>query len=140
MKISLFSVVKQALRSSGANATNKHISNVSMCAPFLLEAAKRCDKIFSVPPQSTAHTTRDSKADILKIQERLQEAGIITEDKKRNMPKFEDPTQNGLHTLCKKEWLQKHLASTENLHDEQEHFQGEIDLDYELSDIAYTFH
>ena len=139
--MNLFSVVKQTLRSSGANATNKHITNVSMCAPLLLEAAKRCDKIFSVPPPSTAHTTRDSKTDIMKIRERLQEAAITTEDKARNIPKFVDPTHSGLDTLCKREWLQKHLASTgyeENLQDEQE--QGEIDLDYELSDISYTFH
>ena len=87
------------------------------------------------------HTTRDSKTDIMKIRERLQEAAITTEDKARNIPKFVDPTHSGLDTLCKREWLQKHLASTgyeENLQDEQE--QGEIDLDYELSDISYTFH
>lgn len=112
-----------------------------MCAPFLLEAAKKCDKIFSVTSQSTSHTTRDSKRDIMKIHKHLQEAGITTEDKKRKTPQFIDPTQCGLDTLCKREWLQKHLASTgcvENLQDEQEN--DEINLEYELSDITYTFH
>ena len=79
----LFRVVKQALRSSGANVTNKHISEVSMCALFLLEAAKRCDKVFTVPPKSTAHTVADSKSDIRKIRERLLERDITMENSTR---------------------------------------------------------
>lgn len=131
----LFRVVKQTLRSSGANVTDQHIRNVSMCASFLLEAAKKCDKIFAVTPRSTAHTIRDSNVDIKKIREHLLEKGITKEDKDRTAPAFIDPTNSGLDTLCKGDWLQKHLASTgcDNLHNEQEH--DEIDLDYELSDV-----
>lgn len=51
-------VVKQALRCSRAN-----ITDISQCALFLLEAAKKCDRIFRVPPSSTAHTIRDSKSE-----------------------------------------------------------------------------
>lgn len=128
--------MKQTLRSSGANVTDKHITNVSMCASFLLEAAKKCDEMFSVTPRSSAHTIRESNTDIRKIQEHLLEKGITTEDQQRNMPAFVDPTQSGLDTLCKGDWLHKHLESTgceENLQDEQEH--GEIELDHELSDL-----
>ncbi len=107
-----------------------------MCAAFLLEAAKKCDKMFSATPHSTAHTVRDSNTDIRKIRDHLLEKEITTEDKKRATPAFVDPTQSGLDTLSKADWLQKHLVSTgreENLQDEQEHC--EIDLNYELSDI-----
>jgi hypothetical protein len=48
----------------------------------------------------------------MKIREHLPENGITTEDQERKMPAFIDPTQSGLDTLCKGEWLQKHLAST----------------------------
>ena len=39
-------VLKQALRSSGANATEKHIENVSLCGMFLMEAAHKVDSEF----------------------------------------------------------------------------------------------
>lgn len=107
-----------------------------MCASFLLEAAKKCDKIFSVTPRSTAHTIRDSNTDIRKIQEHLLEKGVTTAKEQRTSPAFIDPTQTGLDTLCKSDWLEKHLAYTgceENLQDGHEH--GEVDLECELSDL-----
>ena len=132
----LFRVVKQALRSSGANVTNKHISEVSMCALFLLEAAKRCDKVFAVPPKSTAHTVADSKSDIRKIREHLLERDITMENSTRTTPSFEDPTESGLNKLTNADWLHKHLQSSseDNLQDEQSH--DEIDIDYELADVS----
>lgn len=126
-----FRVVKQALRSSGANVTEKHIRDVSMCALFLLEAAKKCDTVFKVSKQSTAHTIRDANADILKIQAMLLEKNIVTEDVTRTQPGFVDPTVSGIDTLTKGDWLEKHLASKveENLQIEE---RGEVDIDFEL--------
>ena len=43
-------VLKQALRSSGANATQKHIEEVSLCSLFLMEAAKKADRTFGLTP------------------------------------------------------------------------------------------
>lgn len=95
-------VIKQALRSSGANATDKHVVDVSMCALFLLEAAKKCDGVFAVTPKSTSHTVRDSKADIKKIQLHLLEKGITKEDTTTsNQDKFTDPTESGMATLTR---------------------------------------
>lgn len=89
------------MRSSGANVTEAHIRDVSMCALFLLQAAKKCDSVFGVAPQSTAHTVRDSKADIRKIQEQLCEKGVTKENNNRNTPgpEFIDPTVSGLDTV-----------------------------------------
>lgn len=128
--------MKQALRCSGANVTDKHITDVSMCALFLLEAAKKCDLVFGVPPSSTAHTVRDSQSDIVKIRTMLMEKEITTENSSRTTPPFLDPTQKGLTTLTKGDWLQKQLSSKcdSNLQDEQSH--GEVDIDYELADVS----
>ena len=102
-----------------------------MCALFLLEAAKKCDKVFAVPPQSTLHTVRDAEADIKKIHQHLL---ITKEVKDRTTPSFLDPTESGLNTLTKGEWLQKQLQSKvdDNLQNEESH--GEVDIDYELAD------
>lgn len=54
------------MRSSGANVTQKHLEDVSMCGLFLLEACKKVDKMFGAEC-SGAHTTRDTGGDIKKI-------------------------------------------------------------------------
>jgi hypothetical protein len=54
--------VKEALKSSMGNLTQKHIEDVSMCAQFLMEAAKT-DREFQCH-QSSAHTVRDAEKDI----------------------------------------------------------------------------
>ena len=134
MQLLLFRVVKQAMHCSGANATEKHIIDISMCALFMLEAAKKCDAVFEVSPMSKSHTVRDSKADIRKIQQQLIEKCITKEDTNRKSPGFVDPTESGIDTLTKSEWLQKQLQSKfdDNLQSEQD--RGELDLDYELAD------
>ena len=91
--------MKQALRVSGANRTDKHIVDVSMCALFLLEAAKKCDEVFGVHPSSTAHTVRDSKSDIQKISNMLLEKEVTMENSSRTTPSFTDPTKDGMATL-----------------------------------------
>lgn len=131
-----FRVVKQALRGSGANVTDKHITDISMCALFLLEAAKKCDKVFGVPPSTTAHTVRDSKSDIEKIRSQLLEKEITTEKTGRTTPVFLDPTANGLATLTKGDWLQKHLSSNIDDHLQHETDRGEVDTDYELAGVV----
>ena len=60
-------VFKQTLRSAGGNLTTKHVEDVSLCALFLMEASKKADHLFKVPPPSTAHTIRDSDKDIEKM-------------------------------------------------------------------------
>ena len=134
MSIFYIRVVKQALRSSGANVTEKHILEISQCALFLLEAAKKCDNIFGVSPSTTAHTVRDFKFDIAKIQSQLMDKKITTENPLRTTPVFIDPTVSGLKTLTGG-WLEKQLSAhcEDILQNEQLH--GEVDIDYELADV-----
>ena len=126
--------MKQALRSSGANVTDKHILDVSMCALFLLEAAKKCDRVFGVSPESISHTIRDSKADIMKIHQQLLEKSITQENTERKTPIFVDPTESGINTITKGDWLSKHLQSNFEDNLQSDEGRGEIDMDYELFD------
>ena len=131
--------MKQALRSSGANVTDKHIEDVCMSAMFLLEAAKKCDAVFGVRPTSKTHTSRDSKSDVEKMTSVLLEKEISKEKSGRTTTPFTDPTEKGMTTLTKGDWLQKQLSAKcddnlpDNLQDEQS--SGDLDIEYELSDI-----
>ena len=51
-------VIKEALCSSGANITEKHIMDVSMSALFLMEAARKCDKVFGTTPLNSSYDTQ----------------------------------------------------------------------------------
>ena len=120
--------MKRALKSSGANVTDQHILDVSMCALFLLQAAKKCDTVFKVFKKPTAHTVRDAAKDISKLLKMLLDKKITTENSGRKEPRFIDPTVSGVSTLTKGEWLEKQLTSKveDNLQSEQQ-FRGELD-------------
>ena len=45
LQLTIFRVMKQTLRSSGANVTATHIEDVSLSALFFLEAAKETDNL-----------------------------------------------------------------------------------------------
>ena len=100
-----------------------------MCALLLLEAAKKCDKVFGVHPSSIAHTTRDSKSDIAKLTNQLLEKEITMKKPDCKTPAFMDPTDSGLTTLANGKWLQKKLLSnSDDILQEENH--GEVTLDY----------
>jgi len=48
-------VLKQTIRSSGANITVQRIEDISLCDLFLMDAAKRADELVGIhkPPQGT---------------------------------------------------------------------------------------
>lgn len=58
-----YRALKQVLKASGGNLTERHIEDVSMCALFLMEAAKKTDREFGCS-QSSAHTTTDAESDV----------------------------------------------------------------------------
>ena len=101
-------VVKQALRSSGANVTEKHITDVSLSALFLMKAATKADTVLKVPQRSTSHTIRDANKDMLKIMHHLLDKKVSEEDKDRakSSPSFTDLNAVGLKKLTTTRWLQ----------------------------------
>ena len=47
-----FRIVKEGVQSAGANATRKHIEEISLCGMFLMEAGKKADQAFTTIYQS----------------------------------------------------------------------------------------
>jgi hypothetical protein len=128
---------KQTLSSGGGNLTPQHVEAVSLCAFFLLDASKKADRFFNLPPPTTAHTIRDSDKDIEKMVSHLHEAKVNIVDKERTSPPFLDPVESGWTKLWTTDWLKNALAR--NLADDDtdlEQIEGELDLDYELADMV----
>ena len=125
------------MRASGGNLTDTHIEELSLCALFLMSAAKKVDQELGCH-QSSAHTVRDANKDVSKMVKVLLEK-TVSSLSERNSPTFEDPTEKGLKKLCNTEWVQETLARnpleevTGFLQEEDD--TSSIDLDYELSDV-----
>ena len=64
-----------------------------------MEAAKKADRAFSAPPQSSRHTVTDASSDIKKITEHLLEKNATTEVTAHSPPAFKDPTEEGWKKL-----------------------------------------
>lgn len=128
-------VIKQVLHSGGPNLTDKHIKEVSLSGLFLMEAAKKADRAFGVPPPSTRHTVTDASSDIQKITKHLLEKNATTEVTGRSSPAFKDPTEEGWKKLSCTDWIQQILTNTveDDLHEQQ---RGETDLDYEIFNVV----
>jgi hypothetical protein len=103
--------MKQALKSSGANCTPKHMEDISMCRLFLLDAAKSADQEFQIPYCSSHHTVRSAESDIKKMVIRLLEQKITCERKDRVDFKFNEPIQLGMQKIVNG-WLQNYLKSS----------------------------
>jgi len=73
-------VLKQTIRSSGANITVQHIEDISLCGLFLMDAAKRADELFGVHKPSTRHTVRDAQGDINRMCSYLTDNNACKED------------------------------------------------------------
>ena len=122
--------MKQTLQASGSNATEAHITEVSLSALFLLEAAKKTDRQFGITPESRMHTIQDARNDINKIAQYLREKDVIVEIAGRTSPHFIHPVEKGWERLSKSDWLPTVLAGS--LVEEEEVQRGEVSLEYEL--------
>lgn len=99
-------VVKQTLCSAGGNLTDKHVEDVSLSALFLMDAAKKADKIMGVSPQTTSHTYSDASSDVKKMVTYLRENEVSSLIENRLSPPFEDPTSSGYKKLCSSWWME----------------------------------
>ena len=98
-------MLKQALKASSGNLTERHTEDASMCALFLMEAAKKTDRKFGCS-QSSAHTTTDAESNVTKMMRHLMDGNVAQEVPDRNTPAFEEPTQKGLQKMCNTSWIQ----------------------------------
>ena len=130
--------MKQMLRASGANVTRTHIEDVSLCALFLMEAAKKADRAFHVTEQSTSHTVRGAEGDITTMATHLLEQKATLEVPGRSTPLWVDPTDKGWEKLTQA-WLQTTLSRTQIDEELQEirwrDGDEPVELDYELHNV-----
>ena len=117
--------------------TEKHIEDVSMCALFLMEAAKKTDKEFGCY-QSSSHTVREADKDIQKLVQYLLDKKIVTKLDDRKTPPFNNPSSAGYKKLCTTSWVQDTLSKSavddSDLGTEEED-EVQISLEYEIADV-----
>ena len=113
--------------------TTAHITEVSLAALFLLEAAKNTDREFGVTTQSGRHTVRDAAVDVQKIAQHLLEKSVTTETQGRHSPKFVHPTDAGWVKMSSPNWLVAVLSIS--LVEDEDRPRGKVELEYELSDV-----
>ena len=121
------------MRSSGANATQKHLEDVSMCGLFLLEVCRKVDKMFGAEC-SGAHTTRDAGSDIEKITTYLRTQKVTKEVENRQGWSFIDPHTLGYKKVAEGKldaYLQEKEDGSDDVSQEQ---QGEVDINYDFFD------
>ena len=114
----LYRVIKEGVQAAGANATNKHIEEISLCGMFLLEAARKADKAFNVYPPSTRHTTRDADTDTHTMTQDLLQRAVI-ENLDHHGPPFPDPTTKGMEGKASKGWIESVLQKV-SIHNEDD--------------------
>lgn len=128
------------MRSGGGNLTEAHAEDISLCALFLMEAAKATDKEFEAH-RTTAHTIRDANKDILKISTHLISNSVACSVQNRTSPAFEDPTDDGLAKICNTSWVNDILTKVDSSQTDddnpiKEEIENFMDLDYEISDVS----
>ena len=117
------------MRASGANATLKHLEEVSMSAMLLMDTSKKVDSMFDVC-QSSSHTIRDASAEIKQIITYLQTEKVTENDLHRKGEPFNDPRILGSEKVAKGS-LEAYLKGEVEL--ESENFvDSDVDMDYEL--------
>ena len=117
MYIHAFRIVKEGVQAAGANATQKHIEEISLCGMFLLEASKRADRAFNVPPPTTHHTVRDATDDVLTMVRELLVRNAVQETHRCGHP-FRDPTTRGMEDKAAKGWIENALSSNSTMEED----------------------
>ena len=118
MKLYSLRIVKEGVQAAGANTTKKHIEEISLCGMFLLEAGKKADRAFNVPPASTCHSVRDAKSDINTMMRDLLEKAAV-EEKDRHGSPFPDPTTRGMEDKAAKGWIES-VLQRDSINEEEE--------------------
>ena len=109
MHIRVCRIVKEGVQAAGANATQKHIEELSLCGMFLLEASRKADKAFNVPPPATHHTVRDATADILTMTRDLL-VRKAAQETDRYGSCFVDPSTRGMEEKVATGWIEDILG------------------------------
>ena len=83
---------------------------ISLCGMFFLEAGKKADQTFNVPPLSTSHTVSDATEDILTMTRDLLVRAAVEDTVWLGSP-FIDPTTRAMEDKAAKGWIEIMLQS-----------------------------
>ena len=109
--------------------TTAHVEDLSLCALFLMSAAKRTDQEYNTH-HSLMHTVRDANEDIDKLIGLLLDKKTTAFLQGRTTPTFDDPTPKGMQKMCNTSWIQETLTRNpldEDLCVEEEDHIDELD-------------
>ena len=124
------------MRSRGANATRKHLEEVSLCAMFLLTFAKRVYRMLDV---SVLQTVRYSTSDMKKMISYLRNEGVTKEvfqpAQQQQSFSLENPSIAGMHKVSTGK-LDPYLQGEIEMNPEEIGDDHLVDIDYELYDVS----
>ena len=128
-------MIKETMRASGANATKKHLEEVSLCALMLMNTAKKVDQMYGTT-QSGSHTTRDGTGDTSKIVQYLLSEGVTNEKEGSQEALFDDPRVIGSRKVSEGR-LDEYLKGDIQLEEQDTIMEvGEDEINYELYNIV----
>ena len=132
-------ILKNALRSSGANVTEEHLKTVSMASQTLHDAALLCDEELGVASYG-GHRTSSTINEIDTLVKATLEGNVMAtrpgrsiDDKDTFVPHYTD----GIEKCIGKQWLKKFLRDTATIADfEFDELENQVDTDC-TTDIFY---
>ncbi len=110
------------------------MEELSLCGLFLMDEAKKVDRMFGVP-QSTQHTTSDATPDIFQIATYLLLEGACREDAGHKGDHVVDPMTAGSKKVAQGH-LNPYLQGTAETEEHEDPVEGEVDLDYEIFHVT----
>ena len=129
-------ILKNALRSSGLNVTQEHLTTISLASQQLHEAAVLCDKELYIPANDGDHTETGYQNDIKIMTESMLQNKVTKKISGRHIQPsqlFEPPFDIGWSVATGKQWIKKFLRKTETIADfecdERESHQDMEDID-----------
>ena len=108
-------ILKNALRSSGANVTEEHLTTISLASQQLYEAAVLCDREFHTPDNYGNHSTTDCQTDIKHLTKSLLDSKVTNKIPGRQLQSGqldEPPFEVGWNVAIGKEWIKKFFQRT----------------------------
>ena len=112
-------ILKNALRSSGENVTQEHLTTITL-ASQQDDAAVLCDNEFHTPVNCGHHSQTECKSDVNCMTELLLQSNVTKEVHGRQLPNnqpFDPSIGVGYNIAIGKQWIQKFLKKTESIVD-----------------------
>lgn len=133
-------IIKDALRTSGANISANHLQTISLASQMLHETAAITDSQVLASVNTSNHKESVSRQEIEKIVELLMVGKVTSKVPNRQLStgkQFRSPYSKGCEEALGKRWIQNFLAKTGSVFDE-EYLESEAHEEIEvMEDVIY---